>query len=629
MNKLTYYILSAILSVLFFSSCSDDEKAVPAAATLNAIKATSHSLEFSLTPQHADQCAWMCYKKGETAPTAEDILNEGIPADNSATSIQRAIALEAETCYIIQAAVVSQGRYLLSEALEMKTQPVYENDVPVVKLKLLEKASYRTDNEPGNGNYVIRLASGEIGKDDLPTNIGDYLVRLDLYNVADSDPWNATLPAGEYHAGEETAQIGCWDVETTNVFTRISSDPANGVVYSYVTGGTVLVQRKGDTYTIDMDIVMEDGEPFRGHFKGDIIFEKYEPETPQGTYQPFTEDQEVSFTLAQGRYYGNWFCPHADDMLLQFYHGNFNENEVLTNGYYLQLSSCYMHKLLDYNMENPPLEEGTYQVSIFGGSTQGYMQIPMTINKGQISDINGQYYPTGSYLEKVDSRTGKRYIAFLNSGTMTVTRSGENYDIAFNFQSADGLNITCNFSGALPMGNFNDNDNTKPASPMSTLKDNVTLALPEELTEIEAYYLGEYLYPGLSSWQINFYKDKDEEGKEIKSEMITIEFFTDANKGATLQEGVYTIEHKFEPMYALPGYMMFNKADILYTWYGDKRSDDETGATDILAPIKSGTMTVSKENDGYKFVFDFQDDAGYKITGEWKGTVNVVDYSNP
>ena len=381
MNKLTYYILSAILSVLFFSSCSDDEKAVPAAATLNAIKATSHSLEFSLTPQHADQCAWMCYKKGETAPTAEDILNEGIPVDNSETSIQRAIALEAETCYIIQAAVVSQGRYLLSEALEMKTQPVYENDVPVVKLKLLEKASYRTDNEPGNGNYVIRLASGEIGKDDLPTNIGDYLVRLDLYNVADSDPWNATLPAGEYHAGEETAQIGCWDVETTNVFTRISSDPANGVVYSYVTGGTVLVQRKGDTYTIDMDIVMEDGEPFRGHFKGDIIFEKYEPETPQGTYQPFTEDQEVSFTLAQGRYYGNWFCPHADDMLLQFYHGNFNENEVLTNGYYLQLSSCYMHKLLDYNMENPPLEEGTYQVSIFGGSTQGYMQIPMTINK--------------------------------------------------------------------------------------------------------------------------------------------------------------------------------------------------------------------------------------------------------
>ena len=48
-----------------------------------------------------------------------------------------------------------------------------------------------------------------------------------------------------------------------------------------------------------------------------------------------------------------------------------------------------------------------------------------------------------------------------------------------------------------------------------------------------------------------------------------------------------------------------------------------------IYPIKSGTMTVSKENDGYKFVFDFRDDAGYEITGEWKGTVNVVDYSNP
>ena len=41
--------------------------------------------------------------------------------------------------------------------------------------------------------------------------------------------------------------------------------------------------------------------------------------------------------------------------------------------------------------------------------------------------------------------------------------------------------------------------------------------------------------------------------------MINIEFFTDANKGATLQEGVYTIEHKFEPMYALPGYRCSTK----------------------------------------------------------------------
>ena len=45
--------------------------------------------------------------------------------------------------------------------------------------------------------------------------------------------------------------------------------------------------------------------------------------------------------------------------------------------------------------------------------------------------------------------------------------------------------------------------------------------------------------------------------------------------------------------------------------------------------LLSRVVPVSKENDGYKFVFDFRDDAGYEITGEWKGTVNVVDYSNP
>lgn len=73
---------------------------------------------------------------------------------------------------------------------------------------------------------------------------------------------------------------------------------------------------------------------------------------------------------------------------------------------------------------------------------------------------------------------------------------------------------------------------------MSTLKDNVTLALPEELTEIEAYYLGNTSI-GLSSWQINFYKDKDEEGKEIKSEMITINFLLMRIKEPHCRKGLH------------------------------------------------------------------------------------------
>lgn len=628
MNKLAYYILSAILLTLSFSSCSDDEKAAQAAATLTAVKATSHSLEFTITPQYAEKCAWVCYKKGETAPSAEDILSQGISASNSETTTQRAIGLEAETRYIIQAAAVSQGRYLLSEPLEMKTLYATEQDIPVIKLKLVpESTTYRTDNDPGNGNYVIRLASGETDKNALPANIGDYLVRLDLYHEADQDSWNATLPSGEYHAGTESAQVGCWDVETTNVFTRISSDPVNGVVYSFVTDGSIMVQRNGDTYTIDIDIVMEDGEPFRGHFKGDIIFKRYEPETPQGTYQPFTEDQHVEFTLAKGNYYGNWYYPHADDLNLQFFKGNFNAEDVFTNGYRLELTT-YMHKLIDYNIAHPLLEAGTYTVLYFagGGDENRNLQLPMTINKGVMTEFWGNYYPTGSYLEKLDSRTGKRYITFLESGTMTVTRTTDNqYQISCDFKTNDGLKVTCTFSGSLPIENKNNNDATKPAEPMSTLQSDIQVKLPDDITEITAYFYGEYLYPGLNSWYIPFFKE------DVKGEYIQVEFFTDATAGMTLSAGTYTLEEKIEDRFRanhiLPGYKMYNQTDLAYSWYGDKTHDDATGATDILAPIKAGQMTITREGDNYTFVFDFKDDANHKITGEWTGKVNIADYS--
>ena len=631
MNKLVYYLLSVVLLTLSLSSCSDDDKAAQPAATLTAVKATSHSLEFTLTPQYAEKCAWMCYKKGETAPSIHDILNHGIPASSTETTTQRAIALEPETRYIILAAAISQGRELLSEPLEMKTAFAMDGETPVVKLHVLDEAIYfMPKTEKDKGNYTLRIGTAEPMDNKMPASVGDIIVQLDLYHEPDAHPENATLPSGEYHMATNGLENATWDASHTAVFNRFSTSD-NGIEYAQMHEGTIMVQRQGDTYTIEMDVTLEDGEAFRGYFKGDIIFEKYEkPEVSDG-YLPFEEDQNIEFESGQMRYIGSWFMPHADLMYLEFFNGKFKDNQ-LVDGYYLYLTS-YMNKLADYN--NPVLEEGTYNV--FGRSVgeSPLYQLPMTINHGTWEAPMGSYLAQGSYLLHVNEKTGKQSIALLQSGTMTVQANGANFDFTFNFEarfidnSAGPIKITGTYSKEFLIDNKNNNDSPDsgmPAKPLSKLDKNVTLQFAPEMTKVTAYAMGDYLYPNLNSWQINF------DGGDHLADYITIEFFTDPNAGlASLPAGVYTIEQKFKSNCALPGFYpkSVESDGVKYAWYGDMRTLDASGVAEVMAPLISGTMTVSQEENNYKFIFDFTDDAGHKITGEWKGAVEVANLTQP
>jgi len=631
MNKLAYYLLPVILLAISLSSCSDDDKVAQPAATLTAVKATSHSLEFTITPQYAEKCAWMCYKKGDTAPSADEILNQGIPASCTETSTQQAIALEPETRYIILAAAISQGRTLLSEPLEMKTDFSMDGEAPVVKLHILDEAIYfMPKTETDKGNYMLRLGTAEPMDNKMPAGVGDVIVQLDLYHQPDAHPENATLPSGEYHMATNGKEEATWDAAHTAVFSRYSTSE-NGIEYAQMHEGTILVQRKGDTYHIDIDVTLEDGENFRGFFKGDIIFEKYEkPEVSDG-YLPFEEDQTITFESGQMRYIGSWFMPHADLMYLEFFNGKFKNNQ-LSDGYYLYLTS-YMHKLADYN--HPKLEEGTYNV--FGrrvGESPLY-QLPMTINHGTWEAPMGSYMVQGSYLMHVNEKTGKRRVALLQSGTMTVKANGENYEFTFDFtasfidETAKPVKIKGSYSQKFLIDNKNDNDSPNsgmPQKPLSKLTSDKQLQFAPEMKKVTAYAMGDYLYPKLNSWQINF------DGGDHLADYITIEFFTDPKDGlATLPIGIYTVEQKFAPHCVLPGFYpkSVESDGVKYAWYGDMKTLNANGVAEVMAPLVSGTMTITKEGSDYKFAFDFTDDAKHKITGEWKGTVLIENLTQP
>ena len=58
---------------------------------------------------------------------------------------------------------------------------------------------------------------------------------------------------------------------------------------------------------------------------------------------------------------------------------------------------------------------------------------------------------------------------------------------------------------------------------------------------------------------------------------------------------------------------------MLYSWYGDLDTTDEEGAQSVLAPIYTGTLTITTVGTERKFTFNFTDDKGNKLTGEWQG----------
>lgn len=80
---------------------------------MRLIETASTSVRFSITPQRADRIAYTYYEKGETAPTAEQVLETGTPGDASQYETYLLEGLRSSTDYVI-AAVAANGEELSS-----------------------------------------------------------------------------------------------------------------------------------------------------------------------------------------------------------------------------------------------------------------------------------------------------------------------------------------------------------------------------------------------------------------------------------------------------------------------------------------------------------------------------------
>ena len=145
-----------------------------------------------------------------------------------------------------------------------------------------------------------------------------------------------------------------FDVTKSAIYERLEEGD-QGIVSYMISGGSVDVRKNGDAYIIRMELTTLYGQTFNFIYEAPISFEP-----GSSAFEKLDFDPEMDIDKGQGRYYGNWYYPYADDITMHFYNGNFNENGAQIDGLWLNLD-MYMPKS-DTPATNRAIADGIYTV---------------------------------------------------------------------------------------------------------------------------------------------------------------------------------------------------------------------------------------------------------------------------
>lgn len=610
MHRLVASAATVLLTLGFVACVSNDEPVVTPlpekepSVQISAVRSTTTSATVLVEPQNAEACYIDYVVKGEAEPSVDAVIASGeeFTTVGGNYTINELIP---ETTYVVFAAV-SNGDKKAMDRVEVTTAA--EQVEGAIELNLLLEALYSTNNTAGNGNYEIVIGNTETMEWE-----GDAQMLINFYNEPDADPLNAVLPSGTYEAGSDNAPF------TYNPSNTYISIVVGGELVTSPVIGTITVDRKGPEYSILVDgLLFTTQDPIKVAFKGAIQF--VESETAE--WVRFDTPQEVTFEQSQGRYWGNWFYPFADDLGLELFAGSFNENNTLVKGYYLHLSNLYIPKLADYNTANVDIASGTYTVVVDRYDYVNTYAMPFTFDRGKVIELYDQTAFQGTYVTYVDKEQNISKLGLVTGGTITISGSGDNYLLEFDLVTEEGISITGSYQGALNLGNYNDNDLNPNwgARPWSTLTSDYTYDWKPE-TEAYAFLMGDYIKEGLNTWMVMIMATNST--GEGYGDYFTTELLVDVADGAEFPTGTFNVGWELNDHTMLPGFMDFG-GNLLFTYYGDLTVDAE-GYSMATAPITSGTVTISKEGEAYRFLFDMIDDAGNKVTGEWQGAIAAED----
>lgn len=449
------------------------------------------------------------------------------------------------------------------------------------------------------GYYHLELGTADADDTGFPPSVGDMQVVLNLCGPKTEDLTAPALPAGMYRTGTG-AQEYTYDVTTSAVWVRVE-EGADGNQSLPLLDGTVDVRcDEQGVYDIRMEFTTMAGE-IDLRYQGTLTF-------PVGAsdFTSFTEDLDLTFAGAQGRFWGNWYYPLGSDMSVQFYVGTIQDG-TLADGYWLNMDFT---EPVPANKKdpNPRVADGVYVADHRTDVTMNTYR-PFTFNRGKKVDLFGQEYITKSYLTYT-APTGHRKLGLITGGTMTVSENGTKFE--FDLTTEEGINIKGSYTGAPYIGNYND-DETAPERPYSTLDHNIDGFNWKTGTIAYSYNNANSIMPDLNTLTFMISDIDMLGGDYLQFELLT--------EDDVITDGTYTLSWNLGDNIILPGAVGYG-GDVLFSWYGDLDSTDEEGYQDTLAALATGTVTVSTLTDGSrKIEINVTDDAGNTIKGEYTGAI--------
>ena len=486
------------------------------------------------------------------------------------------------------------------EKTEFETADVsdirFENAPDYAPLEYFVGGTYASKGDLGI--YAFTLASSEPDQWNLPPQVGDAELSLELVAAPCEDYLDVQLPEGYYRAGAGNA-FGQFDVQKSGLNIRLAEGEDGTNMYPII-DGTVDVRRDGDNYIIKAELSVIGGGDVALAYEGPLEFTPGLMQTEE-----FAEDQEFTFTGAQGRLYDNWFYPFVSDITLQLYTGTFDADGNQLDGYWLNMDT-FMPKMVRTPEGVLSLADGVYSAepreSIYNNTN-----IPYTFTKGHTLDFWGTLYPTGSYLNKRE-KNGRSFRGYIVGGTMTVSGNGSN--IVCDLLTDNGKKVKATFNGKVNIVDFYDP--TRVPEYPSTLTEDVKFKVTKG-TVAMSYSLGDYIKKGLYQFMVMLTEPDMEHG-----DFLLLELSSDQE---VLPDGIYTINNALEPFTGIKGETDYG-GEILYSWFSDLDSADEEGYQSVICPILGGTVTISTAADGNrKVVFDLNDGKGHSITGDYTGVL--------
>lgn len=430
-----------IAKATFTTEKNDEPSGEEAAVAVTVTKADHNSVEFTIEPENAMQCAYIIVRDGEDIPSAEEILETGNEADAASPSSHRQEGLDSDCLYTIAAAVRGEtDTVLATESFRTETSP-YDVDFTAY---YLDGEFYGDWLGFGNDNFYIILSDAGFNEDEAENPDGNFLI-IDLYSPFAEDQDNPAPAPGEYEANssDEEFSINC------GYSYYYYTDPSGEICgKTNFAGGNLKIKKVDRLYTIICDFTLKDGKTVHCEYEGPFVLPDYNDDSD---IPMIGNDINTVFTGASATNYGNDFGAYNVAVLLWDMKENSSTGNLIAPGHLLKLD--LMTDLTDGN-----IAPGKYEVDAYGTSA------PFTYLEGSIMDFYGIHIPVGTYIQYYNEEGEVDGYGFINGGTVDIEKDGNGYKFSISLVMNGEYTLEATYSGELEMTDGQQSASSVPTS---------------------------------------------------------------------------------------------------------------------------------------------------------------------